>query len=71
VVRTYVRTATAVSTATAMCDAGDVATGGGFTTDQGAMRDSFPVGSPPNAWTATTTANQPITAFVVCADVTT
>ncbi|GAB7110730.1 hypothetical protein JCM4814A_90480 [Streptomyces phaeofaciens JCM 4814] len=60
------RTATADRTATAECDDGDVAVGGGFSTDNGSMRDSFPVGTPPDGWTATTTANQPITAFVVC-----
>ncbi|MFD8654676.1 hypothetical protein ACFY13_18555, partial [Streptomyces mirabilis] len=61
-------------TATVSCDAGDVATGGGFMTDTGSIRDNFPIGpvAAPNGWQASTTADNPqnITAYVVCADIT-
>jgi hypothetical protein len=66
----YVKTATGTRTVTVSCNDGDVATGGGFSTGQGSLRDSrpTPVGTnPPTGWQATTTANQPITAYVVCA----
>ncbi|WP_328620301.1 hypothetical protein [Streptomyces sp. NBC_00354] len=68
-VTTYVRFAIgAQGTATATCDPGDLATGGGFQSDSGNVRFNGPVGSPPNAWQAAITANQPVTAFVVCVD---
>jgi hypothetical protein len=61
-------------TATVTCDdANDYATGGGFMTETGSIRDNFPIGpvAHPNGWQASTTANNPqnITAYVVCANV--
>ncbi|MFJ8945633.1 hypothetical protein ACIRG4_20770 [Streptomyces sp. NPDC102395] len=55
-------------TATALCLAGESVVGGGFSGTNGNIRDSFPSGgTPPTGWTVTTTANQTITAFVLCA----
>ncbi|MFF4098215.1 hypothetical protein [Streptomyces sp. NPDC001903] len=67
-VTTYVNSATEDSTVTVTCNTGDLATGGGFLTATGAVRVSRPIGTPPNGWQATTTAEQPITAYVVCVD---
>nr|WSW61890.1 collagen-like protein [Streptomyces sp. NBC_00998] len=65
-VTTYVNEVTGTTTATATCNDDDLATGGGFQTANGTVRRSRPLGTPPNGWQATTTAAQPITAYVVC-----
>ncbi|WP_460061667.1 hypothetical protein [Streptomyces sp. YKOK-I1] len=58
-------------TATASCLAGETVIGGGFVLEQGSARSNAPTGGPPaTGWTVSTTANQTITAYVICVDTT-
>jgi len=70
----YVRSASGAGTAIARCDAGDVATGGGYDTSSGfGVSQNRPIPFPGpfgevNAWQATLEMGEtgPITVYVVC-----